>query len=131
MSDTCKRLPVDLSSVKDKFLLNRVTNLYKLNYLNCASGKDIVDQLNIESAVKLPLMNSQHKQYRRILPDDKDIRAFSDIDFTSLAIFLISSLSLTRPHCWHINPLSSAFQIAKDKNSNFGLLTDHEFVIND
>lgn len=48
------------------------------------------------------------KKKKRILPQDVNARVFFDNIFTSLAIFFISSLLLTRPHCWHVNPLSSA-----------------------
>lgn len=68
---------------------------------------------------------SQRKQLRRILPDDEDRRTLSDMDFTSLAIFLISFLSLTSPHCWHINPLQSASPHRKRQIGKFAQLIYH------
>lgn len=38
------------------------------------------------------------------------MEAFSEMDFISLVILAISSLSLRSPHCWHIKPLLSAIK---------------------
>lgn len=63
-----------------------------------------------EKKVQAKILQEQNggKKKKRILPQDVNARVFFDNIFTSLAIFFISSLLLTRPHCWHVNPLSSA-----------------------
>lgn len=53
------------------------------------------------------------RKRKRILPQDVNAWVFFDNTFTSLAIVFISSLLLTRPHCWHVNPLSSADSSSK------------------
>lgn len=45
--------------------------------------------------------------------------AFSVVDLTSPKTIFNSSLSLTSPHCWHMNPLLSAdpeLNMTKDAN---------------
>lgn len=46
--------------------------------------------------------------YKRILLHDVEARVLLDKAVISLAKVFISSLLLTRPHCWHVNPFPSA-----------------------
>lgn len=55
-----------------------------------------------------------HTQCKRILCEEEEVRALSVHDFISLAIAFISSLLLTSPHSWHMNPILSAYWDFRD-----------------